>query len=187
MLIYLLQFFLFSFLGWIIDSLYCSIGNQKWMSSGYFKGIPLCPIYGFGGILLLNNFVVLNSQSPYLIVTTTTILIILLEYFGGWFAENFLGEKLWDYSNEKFNLHGYISLWHSFLWLIVVTVIYFFLGEFSVRFVTHLQNSLKITADVDVFLTFIFLVIASLVTFKNKTNRLSAIKELDSLKKRIKI
>ena len=48
--IYLIEFLIFLFIGWVIDSAYRSVASSKLRNSGYFKG-PFCPIYGFGGTL----------------------------------------------------------------------------------------------------------------------------------------
>ena len=39
-----------------------------------------------------------------------------LEYVTGWIMETVFHTRWWDYSNKKFNLHGYISLASSLLW-----------------------------------------------------------------------
>ena len=47
---YLNAYFAFSVLGWIWESIYCTIDQRKWQNRGFLYG-PLCPIYGFGSIL----------------------------------------------------------------------------------------------------------------------------------------
>lgn len=127
-MVYVIEFFLFSLAGWVVDSLYCTIAERRFVWSGYFRGLPLCPIYGFGGILLVNSFGLLHEQPAWLVIGASTLLVIALEYVGGWLAEHLLDEKLWDYSNQPWNLQGYISAWHSFLWLVAVSGLYWLLG-----------------------------------------------------------
>ena len=44
---YILLFFIYSFLGWLIESTKLSIQSKKFINRGFLLG-PLCPIYGFG-------------------------------------------------------------------------------------------------------------------------------------------
>ena len=45
-------FFIYSFLGWVCECIYCSAGQRKWINRGFLAG-PYCPIYGFGGVFVL--------------------------------------------------------------------------------------------------------------------------------------
>ncbi|MBO5194336.1 MAG: putative ABC transporter permease, partial [Bacteroidales bacterium] len=49
---YIIVFFIFSFLGYISEVLYCSIGERRFINRGFLKG-PIIPIYGFGGLVIL--------------------------------------------------------------------------------------------------------------------------------------
>ena len=41
------MFVIFSFLGWLWESVYCTVCRRKWANRGFLYG-PVCPIYGFG-------------------------------------------------------------------------------------------------------------------------------------------
>lgn len=172
-MIYVLGFFVFAFIGWIIDTTYSSFSRKKITISGYFKGAPFCPIYGFGGILLFNNFALMSQQPPWLNIFTTTLYIIILEYVGGWFSEHFLDEKLWDYSDEKFNLNGYISAWHSYLWLILVTFAYLIFGHQTTYIFEWLSQQIKLDQRLEVTILFAIFIVALWLTAKNKKLRLA--------------
>lgn len=47
-----LQFLAYSFLGWTCETIYCSIGQGKFVNRGFLNG-PLCPVYGFGAMAVL--------------------------------------------------------------------------------------------------------------------------------------
>jgi uncharacterized membrane protein len=145
--------------------------------SGYFRGVPLCPLYGFGGIILLNSFALLSAQPGWIVVLASTIMIIVLEYIGGRIAEHVLEERLWDYSKERFNLHGYISAKHSILWLIVVTILYVLIGKSAGTYITWLGTHIPIESHLDVLVVFIAAGLSFLVTIKNKKLRLSRLAE----------
>jgi uncharacterized membrane protein len=181
-MIYIIEFFIFAFLGWILDSTYSSIKRKKLVISGYFKGLPFCSIYGFGGILLINNFAFLDSQPAWLVILITTILVVALEYVGGLFVEHFLGERLWDYFNERFNVI-YISAWHSFLWLIVVSFSYFIFGRQADVSIAWLKEKIILDSNLEVLLVFVFLIGAFFLTMHNKKVRLAKLakKKLEDL------
>ena len=48
----LLYFIIYSFFGWVLESIFKSILQRKLVNSGFLYG-PLCPIYGFGAIIML--------------------------------------------------------------------------------------------------------------------------------------
>ncbi len=172
MLSYLIQFIVFSFFGWIIDSTYSSITEKRIVFSGYFTGIPLCPLYGFGGIVLLDSFKLLAGNPAWVIISITTALVIVVEYIGGYFSEHILGEKLWDYSNEFGNIHGYISVYHSFLWLLLVGLIYVIAANWIEYAASALHAFLPTSRELDVLLLFAFVSIGASLALHNKRYRL---------------
>jgi len=171
-MIYIIEFFVFAFLGWISDSIYGSIRHKRKVVSGYFKNIPLCPIYGFGGILLLNSFALLSREPAWIVILTTTILITALEYIGGKLSEYVLDERLWDYSNERYHFQGYISLWHSFLWLVVVTILYFLMADTSGMLIEWLRQKTVIESHLEVIIFLAVIGFLIWATVKNKKSRL---------------
>lgn len=107
-------FFIYSFLGWAWESAYVSIKNKKLVNRGFING-PLCTIYGAGAVtiyLLLRPF----EKNLALLYLGGVITATALEYVTGWIMETVFRTRWWDYSNKKFNLHGYISLASSLLW-----------------------------------------------------------------------
>ena len=49
---YVFYFFMYSAIGWFVESIYCSIGNKRWINRGFLKG-PICPIYGTGAVVMM--------------------------------------------------------------------------------------------------------------------------------------
>ena len=119
-------FFIYSFLGWAWESAYVSIKNKKLVNRGFING-PLCTIYGAGAVtiyLLLRPF----EKNLALLYLGGVITATALDYVTGWIMETVFHTRWWDYSNKKFNLHGYISLASSLLW-----------GAFSILLLKLLQ------------------------------------------------
>jgi|SRR3989344_1362859 len=126
MIIYIIVFLIFSFLGWIIDTGYRSIIAGKFTSIGYFNA-PLRPIYGFGGLFISLIYKNLSSLNLFMQFFIAWIGLIIIELIGGWFCEMILKKKLWDYSDEFLNYKGWICLKHSIYWLILLIIYKIFL------------------------------------------------------------
>jgi len=119
LLISFLAFFLLaSFFGWIIDSLYRSIADRKWVNAGFLVG-PICPIYGFGALLLL--LLVQTFTGEPLIIRALIYFLALsaVEFIGGLFCTHILKVRLWDYSDALFNIMGHVDILHSLYWVLL--------------------------------------------------------------------
>ena len=58
----LLYFFTYSFLGWILETAYCILTLGVFNKRGFLYG-PVCPIYGFGAILLIECLKKIKTNS----------------------------------------------------------------------------------------------------------------------------
>ena len=111
---WLMFFYIYSFIGWVWESGYASVGQKRFVNRGFLHG-PIIPIYGFGaiGILICTMGVRENTA---LIFIFGMIGATALEYATGWTMEKIFHVKYWDYSNLKYNLNGYICLPASIAW-----------------------------------------------------------------------
>jgi len=116
-----LFFAIYSFLGWLMETIFASINERKFINRGFLIG-PFCPIYGFGAFLIVKssewvNIVIENYFMSLIIsVLFSVILVTILEYITGFTLEKVFNCKWWDYSNKAANLQGYICLQYSLLW-----------------------------------------------------------------------
>lgn len=111
---WLLFFYIYSFLGWVWESAYASIGQKRFVNRGFLHG-PLIPIYGFGALGVLFSTMDAHGNIP-LVFLFGMIGATILEYATGWGMEKLFHVKYWDYSNFPFNLNGYICLFASLGW-----------------------------------------------------------------------
>ncbi len=109
-----LYFCFYAFMGWLMETVYCSVLEKRFVSRGFLHG-PICPIYGVGVLLMILFFKPLagNIAVFYLVSTVT---MSAWEYFVGWFLEATTHMKYWDYSMYRFNLKGRICLWVCLIW-----------------------------------------------------------------------
>ena len=110
---YTLTFVLYSFIGYLCEVAYCSIGQRKLVNRGFLYG-PWLPIYGFGG-LIVDIFLVPISHYPVLVFIAAIVLTSIVEYIGSWGLEKIFSIKLWDYSRYKYNINGRVCLLNSTL------------------------------------------------------------------------
>ena len=145
---WLLFFYIYCFLGWIIESTIVSYTQKKLVNRGYLKG-PILPIYGFGSIIVL--FVTLPYRNNFfLIYFLGMISATILEYFSGWLMENTLKIKYWDYTNERFNLHGRICLSSSLFWGVLSLVLTILIHSPAEKFVLNIKNTNSIVAIISI-------------------------------------
>lgn len=111
---YIVAFFLFSFLGWIWESIFCTIYNHKWANRGFLYG-PICPIYGCGSILGLFIYDLMKTgHLPNMewwdIFILGFIISMIIEYPTSWALEKWFQARWWDYSDFPLNINGRTSV-----------------------------------------------------------------------------
>lgn len=110
----IIAFTFYSFLGWVLETVYCSIPAKKFVYRGFLVG-PVCPIYGFGAMAVISILSPLEKY-PILVFFAAVILTSLVEYITGYLLERIFNKTWWDYSHRKYNLHGRICLAFSLIW-----------------------------------------------------------------------
>ena len=137
-----LIFIIFSVVGWISEVLYVGIFHEhKFVNRGFLHG-PLCPVYGFGGLVIL-------ILPPFLYSTwiplffSSMIMCTLVEYFVSWIMEKMFHARWWDYSHYKFHINGRVCLLNS--------VLFGFMGVGVIHFVyPQLLNFINWIGDVTI-------------------------------------
>lgn len=108
MKILILSFFIYSFCGWIWESVIIPIFKRvPLFNSGFLNG-PIVPIYGFGAILVILLFDQRKQYTIYEIFIYGGVAASVLEYITSYVMEKLFHRRWWDYSNIPWNLHGRI-------------------------------------------------------------------------------
>ena len=145
---YMLYFFIYSFLGWVCESIYCSCLQKKVINRGFLNG-PVCPVYGVGALIIITGLWSYRD-SMIAVFVMGVILTSLLEYVTATILEKLFHAKWWDYSKHKFNINGKVCLLNStmfgFMSLFVIEVLHPFVID-----VLSKMNSLVL---------FVFLILA---------------------------
>ncbi len=126
-------FFLFSIIGWMVESIYMSFCNKKLTNRGFMTG-PFCPIYGVGATL---GYIILHplAQNWIMLYIVGAALATMFEFLVARLMMKLFGEVWWDY-NEKFcNYKGVVCLESILAWGFYAVIIITFLFDKVMSFV----------------------------------------------------
>ena len=122
----LAYFLIYSCIGWCLEVIYAAATTGQLVNRGFLNG-PVCPIYGFGMIIVLFALTPLQ-HSILLLYLGGVILPSALELVGGWALYKLYHTRWWDYSDFPFNIGGYICLEFCLLWgvgtLVVMRIVH---------------------------------------------------------------
>ena len=107
-------FFIYSFLGWCMEVCFSAFSRRQFVNRGFVNS-PVCPIYGFSAVLFA-VFLPELTDRPFFLFLGGMLLASMLEYATGMLMEKIFHKKLWDYSDIRYNLSGYVCLRYSLLW-----------------------------------------------------------------------
>jgi len=140
---YILSYFvIYAFFGWILEVVFQQLTTGRFVNRGMLAG-PYCPIYGIGVSLLIiitKKF----DQNFLMLFIVSSFICSLLEYVSGFLLEKIFHERWWDYSDEPFNLHGYICLRFSIAWGLAGAIVIKEIHPFIESFVYWLPYKLLI-------------------------------------------
>lgn len=135
-----LWFFFYSLLGWLYESIICSIfGKRRFINRGFLLG-PYCPIYGTGTILCW--LVLRDNTNIFAVFAVAAVLCCAVEYITSFCMEKVFHAKWWDYSNMPFQLHGRICLYGGLIFGGGVVIAKFFVQPTLMQFTALLNESL---------------------------------------------
>ena len=111
---YFVEFIFYSFLGWVWESIYCTIKEKKWADRGFLFG-PICPIYGSCVVATSIVFSLFSFlSSPDFPIWGVFIICYIgsavAEYLTSWVLEKRFHARWWDYSTIPLNINGRICV-----------------------------------------------------------------------------
>lgn len=105
---------IYSCLGWCAEVAFAAVKTGRFVNRGFLNG-PVCPIYGFGMLIVL---LVLEptKENLALLFFGSMVFTSLLEFLVGFALERIFHDKWWDYTDCPFNIMGYVCLEFSLIW-----------------------------------------------------------------------
>ncbi len=178
-------FIIYSFLGWIMESVFRSICEKKLINTGFLRG-PFCPIYGFGATIM---FLFLGQFENRLILLFGIAIIVLTawEYLVGVILETLFHTKYWDYSNHKFNFQGRICLTNSICWGILGVLFVRYIHPFVQGIIAKIDVSLLNYVVAILFMVFLVDMVTTIIHVKNIKTTLDKIEKINvEIKEKLK-
>lgn len=113
---FLYNFFIYGFIGWIIENVFSYYIHGHFQKDGFLKG-PFKPMYAIAMSWILELYKVLPNIM--LLIIISFIIPTSVEYITGFLMRRFFHKDYWDYSKEKYNYEGIICLRFSLIWVLL--------------------------------------------------------------------
>ncbi len=168
-------FIVYSFFGWVMESVYKSAIQKKPVNSGFLYG-PFCPIYGCGAIIM---FIFLKDFKDNIVLLFIMAFLVLSiwEYIVGYLLEKILKTKYWDYTNYKFNIHGRVCLKNSIFWGFLGVAFIQFIHPFITKKIDIISTKQLLFFAITIGIIMIVDFIISIIKVKNISIKLEKLKE----------
>lgn len=175
---YVLYFYIYSFLGWCCEVIYCSdFSKKEFVNRGMLKG-PICPIYGVGSCILI--FSTYNFKENFLLVFILGVLITSsIEYFASFVLEKIFFARWWDYSTYPFNINGRICILNSGLFGIMTVILIRYIHKEIFEFTSSFSDKTVIFVGVILMILFFTDLIKTVRSLRSFNSDLSEIRDLD--------
>ena len=171
----IISFFIYSFIGWIWESVFCGLFfERRLLNRGFFYG-PCIPIYGFGALM---DILVLSWIShPILLFLLGGILCCLMEYLTSVILEKLFHARWWDYSNMKNQIQGRVCLAGFIAFGLGCVLVNQYVSPLLISLIRQFDPVITLSASIVLLLLFFIDVIITLrgmVSFDTALQKLSA-------------
>lgn len=175
-IIYILDFFLiYSFAGWVLESVYKTICTKKIVNSGFLYGV-FYPIYGIGALIMYLFLSICNN--PITVFLTGFVVLSVWEYIVSWGIEKIFHETYWDYSNYKFNINGRVCLLNSIFWGVLGVIFTYIVHPFVETQIIKINDIVLIVITVILLIIMLIDAIISIIKLNDISKKLETIKEI---------
>ncbi len=172
-LIYFFMFFIYSFLGWIIESTYVASIEKKFVNRGFLIG-PYLPIYGVSSVIMI-LYLRQYKDNAITVFILAMFICTFLEYITSYIMEKLFNARWWDYSKMKWNLNGRVCLKNSLLFGLLGIILIYLLDPILTNFTNNINKTILIIISIICMVIFITDVIFScniVIKLKNNFNEL---------------
>lgn len=176
-------FLIYAFLGWCAEVAFAAADKGKFVNRGFLNG-PVCPIYGFGMLIVAACLWRFRHNFP-LLFLGSALLTTALEFVTGFVLERFFHDKWWDYSDMPFNIKGYVCLKFSLLWGIAASLIIGGVHRGIYMLITKIPTALGVTALILLFAVFVADIVITVVGLISLPKRLKAMLEAEKALKAV--
>ncbi len=112
---YVGYFFIYSFAGFILETLFAVSVQGELVMRKCFLVSPMCPVYGLGAlaiVLMTQPF----RENLFAVFGIGMIAASAVEYFMDFIYREVIGVAFWDYKDMPMNINGRVCLLFSLIW-----------------------------------------------------------------------
>ena len=136
---FLYNFFIYGFIGWIIENIFSYYIHGHFQKDGFLKG-PFKPMYAIAMALIVELYNALPNIIFLIIISF--IIPTAVEYITGVLMRRFFHKNYWDYSQEKYNYEGIICLRFSLIWVILSIIAVKIIHPYFIYEIYNLLNEI---------------------------------------------
>ena len=118
----LAYFMIYSFVGYVVETLFALINYNVLESRKSFLYGPFCGIYGVGAIVLILTLRYFNKNN-YTLFLGGCLMGSVVEYIMSFLGEVLFDARWWDYSKRFLNINGRICLLYALFWGILSLIL----------------------------------------------------------------
>jgi uncharacterized membrane protein len=148
-------FIIYSYIGWLYESIYCSLDAGRFVNRGFLYG-PLCPIYGSCIVFMILLFAE-RCKGIVSLFLSCAVFASVLEYVVSFSMEYIFGRRWWDYSNRLFNINGRICLGATIVFGVSGVLVIRYLHPNLVRYIVQNFNSQNLRKSAKIILAIFLL------------------------------
>lgn len=176
-------FYIGSFLGFIVEEIWCFIKNGTLKLRQALIYEPLIPIYGLATAIII-AYQEANNLNSFEVFISGLIIASIIEYLSSYLQEKMFNTISWDYSDFPLNLNGRINLLYSIgfgaLSVLVVKIYKIFTPQIDL----FINSNYLLLLTIVVLVIFIIDAIISILACnrqKNRRENITAKTKLDKL------
>ncbi len=170
-------FLIYAFLGWCVEVIYHAVVKGSFINRGFDIG-PLCPIYGFGALAVILFLEPLRSNWGAFYIASV-LFTTLIEFLTGFLLERFFNEKWWDYSDEPFNIKGYICPRFSLIWGFACVIVVYVIHPTIMGIISIIPITLGTALLAVCYVTFAADLVVTLINVMHIRSSLHAVAEIE--------
>lgn len=173
-----LIFLIYGFMGWCVEVAYAAFATKKFVNRGFLNS-PICPIYGVGVLVVI---IVLTpiKESFIILFLGSVIVTTIIEFVTGFILEKLFKNKWWDYSNQAFNICGYVCLKFSILWGLACSFIIKIINPAIyeiIHIIPYVLGIIIIVISLSVFIIDLCITVASILNFNKRLSLMDEVAE----------
>jgi len=139
----LVYFIIYSFIGYIVETLFALINYNVLESRKSFLYGPFCGIYGLGAVVLILSLKYFKKNN-YTLFFGGCLIGSILEYVISYLGEVLFDARWWDYSGRFLNINGRICLLYSIFWGILALILMRIINPQVDKFIEYMKEKIKL-------------------------------------------